>query len=266
MEKAINKAEALFGRNGAFDLFSDLLETAAGLYHKAKNNGFGAYVVGEGPVLFFGDLDEYLHSDVRIMTLGRAAGRGECDVATGGVPLFPSALDVARHLVMCGGYFTRNPNAEYLRRFTPLLQELCAGYVGEEDRQAMRRLVSQRVVGKMLHGEMPLSCYVLERLSRHHNIVVHFNYSTPFCLDRPWEALDGRAREALGMEEAFPRIFEALSPNIVICDFNIEGTWLAEGTRKSGVPDDWELAEAYRDLPAYERASGQYVLVFPKVA
>ena len=90
---------------------------------------------------------------------------------------------------------------------------------------------------------------------------MHFNYSTPLVLDKPWETLDKDEQKAFSLEDAFPEMLKALAPDIILCDFNIRGTILADGAKETTIPADWELSERYRDTPAYLRGKSQYILV-----
>ena len=96
------------------------------------------------------------------------------------------------------------------------------------------------------------------------SIAVHFNYYTPIALDRPWEELDDAEKRTFSMEDLFPEILDVMEPDIIVSDFDISGTCLAEGAKKTTVPSGWELTERYRDITAYLRGKEQYILVLDK--
>ncbi|MBO4512148.1 MAG: hypothetical protein J5746_05240 [Victivallales bacterium] len=244
----------------ASNFFNKLSLRAFELYRAAKSSPFAEHVMGELPILFFGNLKEYLYSDIRILTLGRApslneatAGanrfrESETDYSTMFLPV-PRPWETNQYLGVCNGYFRRSPNWEYFQRFNPILKELLASYICEKNRSAIIRNVRKCRREGLIPLELPRS------------IAVHFNYSTPLVLNKPWDAFNESEQNAFSLEGAFPEMLKALAPDIILCDFDIQGTFLAEGAKKTTIPDDWELPEHHRDMPAYLRGKSQYILV-----
>ena len=246
--------------NIASNFFNKLSHRAFELYRTAKSSPFAEHIRGELPILFFGNLKEYLYSDIRILTLGRTpslnevtAGakrfrESETDYATMFLPV-PKPWETNQYLGVCNGYFRRTPNWEYFQRFNPILKELLASYTCEKNRCTIKRNLRKCRREGLIPQEMPL------------NIAVHFNYSTPLVLDKPWDAFSESEQNAFSLEDAFPEMLKALAPDIILCDFDIKGTFLAEGAKKTTIPADWKLPERYRDTPAYLRGKSQYILV-----
>lgn len=253
---------ALLDRGIPSGFFNNLSLRAFELYRTAKGTPFAKYIKGDLPILFFGNLKEYLYSEIRILTLSKAPSSNEF---TDGIERFQESeidfttlfhpmdkpWEINQYLGVCSGYFKRNPNWNYFQRFNPLLQDLLASYLCEKNRYAIKQHINKCRQEKLLSLEML------------RNIVVHFNYSTPLVLDKPWDALTESEKEIFSLEDAFPDILKALSPDIIICDFDIKGTCLADGARKTTIPSDWELSESHGKIPAYLRGDSQYILIIP---
>ncbi|MBQ7175848.1 MAG: hypothetical protein IJS08_00415 [Victivallales bacterium] len=242
------------------NFFNKLSHRAFELYRAAKSGPYAEHIRGELPILFFGNLKEYLYSDIRILTLGRApslnevtAGtarfrESETDYSTMFLPM-PRPWETNQYLGVCNGYFKRTPNWDYFQHFNPLLKELLASYICEKNRNAIIRNLRKCRREGLIPMELPL------------NIAVHFNYCTPLVLDNPWDAFNESEQKAFSLEEAFPEILKALAPDIILCDFDIKETFLAEGANETTIPADWELSERYRGTTAYLRGKSQYILV-----
>ena len=240
------------------DYFREMVPRIFKFHRESKQGIHGAHVMGDLPILFFGRLTKYLHSDIRILTLGRMP---PCDEFSGEVKRFqesepeydytqffqpiPMPWEVNIYLGACNSYFKRNPNWEYFKKFTPLLEELMGSYICEQNPWE----ASKKKRLKML-DELRLSC----------NGAVHFNVSTPLVLDTPWEHLEESARAAFSLEEEFPKTLDVLNPDIIICDFDISETCLAKNAKKATIPQDWELSEKYMNMPAYSFGEDKYIL------
>ena len=168
-----------------------------------------------------------------------------------------------QYLGACHGYFNRNPNWDYFQKFNPLLEELQSSYTCEPNRDDKRR--NQRTARKIGFENYWLKVCSAPMEKRDGMLTslmpFHFNYCTPIALDRPWDELDDAAKKVFSMEEIFPELLSVLEPDIIICDFDIRGTCMADGAKRITVPADWELTERFRDTPAYLRGKDQYVLV-----
>ena len=240
------------------DYFRELVPRIFKFHREAKQGIHGAHVMGDLPILFFGNLRKYLHSDIRILTLGRMP---PCDEFSGEVKRFresepehdytqffrpiPMPWEVNIYLGVCNSYFRRNPNWGYFKKFTPLLEELLGSYICEPDQQE-----SSKKKYLTMWDELRFPC----------NIAVHFNVNTPLVLDTPWEHLEGNARAAFSLEEEFPKTLDVLNPDIIICDFDIRETCLAKNAKKATIPQDWELSEKYMNVPAYSFGEDKYIL------
>ncbi len=275
---------ALNGRKKQWDFFNKLSLRVFEHYRTAAKSPYAAHIVGELPIMFLGEMTECLTSNVRIMTLGRAPSPDEFQAGTD--RFLQSSIDYAKlflpmtkpwetnqYLVACHGYFRRTPNWDYFRKFNPLLEELIGGYLCESNRDVKRN--SQRKARKVgleqywldvCKAPMERRWGMLSALMPLRSIAVHFNYYTPIALDRPWEELDDAEKRTFSMEDLFPEILDVMEPDIIVSDFDISGTCLAEGAKKTTVPSGWDLTERYRDITAYLRGKEQYILVLTDLA
>ena len=273
---------ALNGRKKQWNYFNKLSLRVFEHYRAAAKSPCAAHIVGELPIMFLGKLIECLTSNVRIMTLGRAPSPDEFQAGTD--RFLESSIDYAnlflpmakpwetnQYLVACHGYFERNPNWNYFRKFNPLLDELMGGYLCESNRDFKRN--NQRKARKLgldqywvevCKAPMERRAGLLSSLMPLRSIAVHFNYYTPIALDRPWEELDDAEKSTFSMEDVFPEILDIVEPDIIVSDFDISGTCLADGAKKITVPSGWDLTERYRDITAYLRGKEQYILVLDK--
>lgn len=240
------------------DFFNNLSLRAFELYRNARKTPFTNHIRGVLPILFFGGLNDYLYSDLRILTLGKAPSQNEykegverfheseVDFSTMFLPV-PRPWEINQYLNVCSKYFDRAPNREYFKRFNPVLQKLNASYTCEDLRNATSKNIIRHRQPK-------------DRKTQR-NIAVHFNYYSPLMLDTTWDALSSKKRKVFSMEDIFPDILKALSPDIILCDFDIKGTCLAKGAKKTTIPSDWKLPKRYHEMPAYLRGKSQYILV-----
>ena len=93
------------------------------------------------PILFFGDLDAYRGSLLRVLTVGLNPSLEEFPA---GEPFlrFPLAADVAaddagRYLETLAAYFRTNPYRDWFRHFEPLLNGMRASYYAREAATAL---------------------------------------------------------------------------------------------------------------------------------
>jgi len=270
---------ALLHSDKPSDFFNKLSLHVFELYRAGVKSPYSKHIIGSLPIMFFGNLSEYFYTNIKILTVGHAPSPNEFQ--EGAERFLESSIDYAKlflpmakqwetnqYLGACHGYFRRTPNWDYFQKFNPLLDEFWCSYLSEENRDVKKN--NQRKARKIgldnycqeaCNSPMEKRDKMLTSLMPLRSIAVHFNYFTPIALDRPWNELDDDAKIVFCMEETVPEILDALAPDIIICDFDISGTCLAEGAKKITIPSDWELSERYRDTTAYLRGKEQYILV-----
>ncbi len=273
---------ALNRRNKPWDFFNKLSLRVFEHYRAAAKSQYSKHLVGNLPVMFFGNLTEYFSTEMKVLTVGRAPSPNEFQEGT--ERFLESSIDYEKlfipmarpwetnqYLGACHGYFTRTPNWDYFLKFIPLLEEVQSRYICEPNREDKRR--NQRTAWKIglenywlkvCSAPMERRGGMLASLIPLLSIAVHVNYFSPIALDRPWEELDDDAKKVFSMEDVFPEILNVLEPDIILCDFDISGTHLADGAIRTAIPDDWELPERFRDTPAYLRGEDRYVLVLDR--
>ena len=265
--------------------FFELVPRIFKILREVKQGCHGAHVMGEFPILFFGNLLQYLGSDIRILTLGRTPS---CDELSGNAKRFRESepeydyaqffrpvrrpWEVNSYLSVCSHYFDRNPNWEYFKAFTPLLEELHGSYFCELNRFDLKKnMINLKENGwmdylkKIQHASLEeRRNNMIDGLYLPYNIAVHFNYNTPLILDTPWEHLNEEAKATFNLEEEFPMILEVLDPDIIICDFDVSTTNLIKNAQKTTIPQDFELPEQYSKMPAYLFGHDKYILVIDR--
>ncbi len=272
----------LLYRNKPSDFFNKLSLRVFEHYRAAAKSQYSKHLVGSLPVMFFGNLSEYFFTEIKILTVGRTPSPNEFQEET--ERFLESSIDYAKlflpmvkpweinqYLGVCNGYFRRTPNWDYFQKFNPLLEELQSSYICESNRDEKRRNQrAARKIGfknywlKVCNAPMEKRNGMLTSLMPLLSVAVHFNYFTPIALYRPWEELNDAAKRVFSMEDIFPEILNVLEPDIILCDFDIDGTCLADGAKRTAIPTDWELPEHFRDTPAYLRGENRYVLVLDK--
>ncbi len=87
-------------------------------------------VVPAVPILFFGDLDAYRASPLRVVTVGLNPSRKEfpTDEPFRRLPLAVGGREPSRYLDAMSAYFCTNPYSEWFNAFEPLLNGLGASY------------------------------------------------------------------------------------------------------------------------------------------
>lgn len=149
------------------------------------------------PILYFGNLDEFSHSSLRIITVGYNPSKSEFPEPAE-TSRFPRNLrrgdSIQTYTNALNGYFEKNPYEDWFYHYEKLLSGLGATYGGKMQSAAMGVAAAP-------------------------NYVIHTDLCSPLATDPTWGSLPAKARRDL--QERGPNIWrslvaDCLKPNIIL--------------------------------------------------
>ena len=165
------------------------------------------------PILFFGDLDAYLASQLRVVTVGLNPARKEFPVKEPFLR-FPPAVDnhghdTGRYLEALSAYFRTEPYRQWFNSFEPLLNGMGASYYQGNASTAL-----------------------------------HTDICSPIATDPTWSKLDESRREELEADGGplWHLLLEELRPQVVVLSVARDHLRRIEFTPIT----DWSVVHAFR--------------------